>query len=159
MTSTPPPGWDVHVLVPSSQQQAQDTVLGYLRKTLAALPPGTVIDATRYGGAGSNSPCGEAPNDSSELFSATGDLRTVADMDAKQVVALIGETWKSWGWNVVEQEGKYKPNRSGYSPDGYELHVETPGVPGPPSVIGNSPCFPHSLVQDDLPFPLVVTAG
>ncbi|MGB8389639.1 hypothetical protein [Mycobacterium sp.] len=43
MTSTPPPppGWKSHVDVPTSQQQAQDTVLKYLKKTLDALPAGT----------------------------------------------------------------------------------------------------------------------
>lgn len=34
-------------------QQAHDTLMSYLTRTLDRLPAGTVIDATRYGSAGS----------------------------------------------------------------------------------------------------------
>ncbi|MDI3313048.1 MAG: hypothetical protein QJR12_01825 [Mycobacterium sp.] len=42
----PPPGWKQHPVIPKHQQQAQDTILGYLKKTLRALPAGTTLDAT-----------------------------------------------------------------------------------------------------------------
>jgi hypothetical protein len=48
----PTPGWQVRPVVPTSQQQAQDTVLGYLKKTLQALPTGTVFDRSRLSGLG-----------------------------------------------------------------------------------------------------------
>jgi hypothetical protein len=43
----PTPGWKVQVVVPASQQQAQDTVLNYLKKTLGAMPPGVVFSRQR----------------------------------------------------------------------------------------------------------------
>jgi hypothetical protein len=55
--SPPPPGWTERPAVPTSQQQAQDTVLGYLKKTLRALPSGTTLDATRYSGGTNTAPC------------------------------------------------------------------------------------------------------
>ncbi len=163
MTSTPPPppGWQVHVNVPTSQQQAQDTVLGYLKKTLAALPPGVVFDATRYGSAGSTAPCNDARLNTNppKEFSATGDLTLPPAVDAGKLIAEVGDIWKSWGWWVFERDGMYKPNRSGFSPDGYELHIGVPGLPGPPNLTGTSPCFPYDIARDDLPFPTTITAG
>jgi hypothetical protein len=158
-TPAPPPGWNVHVVTPESQQQAQETVLGYLRKTLSALPPGTVIDGSRYGSAGSTAPCEDKPHSQTELFSSVGDLKPPEGTDPAHLVGQIGDIWKSWGWWVFERDGTYKPNRSGYSPDGYELQVAVPAVPGPPSIIGNSPCFPRELVREDLPFPTKIAAG
>ncbi len=38
--------------IPSSQQEAQDTVLHYLQKTVAGLPAGTVLDSTDFRGGG-----------------------------------------------------------------------------------------------------------
>jgi hypothetical protein len=34
--------------IPTSQQEAQDTVLRYLQQTVDALPKGTTLDGTRY---------------------------------------------------------------------------------------------------------------
>jgi len=163
MTSAPPPppGWQVHVNVPTSQQQAQDTVLGYLKKTLNALPAGTVYDASRYSGGTSAVPCNDAPLNTKPPveFSATGDLRLPPGLDAGKLIAQVGDVWKSWGWWVFERDGMYKPNRSGFSPDGYELHIGVPAVPGPPNITGTAPCFPHDIARDDLPFPRTITAG
>lgn len=55
-------GSSVNAVVPQSQQQTQDTVMSYLKRTLHGLPAGTVIDATRYGSAGSTGYCDD--NDS-----------------------------------------------------------------------------------------------
>jgi hypothetical protein len=77
--ATPPGIGDstVNIVVPQSQQQAQDTVYGYLKRTLDALPPGTVLDATRYGSASITSSCDD--NDSSPTaprnFSTHGQLK------------------------------------------------------------------------------------
>src|SRR5262249_46676646 len=38
--------------IPTSQQEAQDTVLRYLQRTVDGLPPGTVLDSTDTRGAG-----------------------------------------------------------------------------------------------------------
>ena len=76
-----------------------------------------------------------------------------------KLVAAAGDVWKSWGWWVFERDGMYKPNLSGYSPDGYELHIGVPGLPGPPNITGTSPCFPHDIARDDLPFPTTITAA
>lgn len=163
MTSTPPPppGWETRVVTPSSQQQAQDTVLGYLKKTLSALPQGTVIDAARFGRAGTTAPCNDAPlnTEPPEEFSTIGQLK-VPGVESDQVVATVGDTWKSWGWWVFEREDFRKPNRFGYAPDGYTLQIKGSSPPGhPPTIIANSPCFSHQIARDDLPFPTTITAG
>jgi hypothetical protein len=162
MTSTPPtpPGWTVHVAVPATQQQAQDTVRKYLKNTLGALPPGVVFDASRYSGGTSAVPCNDAPGNTHPpvQFAATGDLKLPPGVDGEKLVAEVGDVWKSWGWWVFERDGMYKPNRSGFSPDGYELHIGMPGLPGPPNITGSSPCFPHDVARDDLPFPTTITA-
>jgi len=161
MTAAPPPGWQAHVNVPTSQQQAQDTVLGYLKKTLGALPAGVVFDAGRYGSAASTAPCNDAPLNTHppKQFSATGDLKLPPGLDAGKLIAQVGDVWKSWGWWVLQRDGMSKPNRSGFSRDGYELHIEVPAVPGPPNITGTSPCFGHDIARDDLRFPTTITAG
>lgn len=155
----PPAGWSVHTETPTSQQEAQDTVLRYLKETINELPPGVVFDATRYGAAGGNTPCEDKPHSATELFSATGDLRLPPGSDVGTFIAQVGDIWKSWGWWVYERDGRYKPNRAGLPPDGYELFIEVLAVPGPPHLIGTSPCFPTEIVRDDLPFPTTITAG
>jgi hypothetical protein len=162
MTSTPPtpPGWKVQIAVPASQQQARDTVLTYLKKTLGAMPPGVVFDASRYSGGTSAVPCNDTTHNANApvQFAATGDLKLPPGVDGGNLIAEVGDIWKTWGWWVFERDGMYKPNRSGFSPDGYELHIGVPGLPGPPSITGSSPCFPHDIARDDLPFPTTITA-
>lgn len=164
MTSAPPPpaGWNPHTITPTSQQQAQDTVVGYLKKTLAALPPGTILDATRYGGAGSNAPCQDNPTGPGKPpteFSTIGDLKLPAGTNPNDAIAQIGDIWKSWGWHVIERDGFQKPNRFGYAPDGYSLQIEAANPPGsPPTVNGITPCYPGDLQRDDLPIPKIVQA-
>ena len=162
MTSTsPPPGWtERRPAVPTSQQQAQDTVLGYLKKTLRALPSGTTLDATRYSGGTSTAPCqdvetGTPPSD----FTTIGELKLPPGTSPDIVIAKAGDTWKSWGWYVIERDAFYKPNRFGYGPDGYRLQIMAAPQPGyPPSLQGISPCFPHNLPNDRSPFPMVLKA-
>jgi hypothetical protein len=164
MTSAPPPpaGWKPHTVPPTSQQEAQDTIVGYLKKTLAALPPGTTLDATRYSGAGSNAPCDNnptGPGKSPTEFSTTSDLTLPAGSDPNDVIAKMGDIWKGWGWYVVERDGFQKPNRYGYATDGYHLQVEAAYPPGsPPTVNGTSPCYPGELQRDDIPIPEILRA-
>lgn len=154
-----PPGFKVRPVVPTSQQQAQDTVLGYLKKTLQELPPGTVFDRARYAGSG-NTPCsdeptGIPPNEYSDIRDAVFPPET--DLDA--MIAKAGEIWQSWGWYVRERGGSAKPNRFGYAPDGYSLHIVAADRHGyPPTIVGVSPCFPGELVRDDLKAPAVLKA-
>jgi hypothetical protein len=158
--SPPPPGWTERPAVPTSQQQAQDTVLGYLKKTLRALPSGTTLDATRYSGGTNTAPCqdvetGMPPSD----FTTIGELKLPAGISPDIAIAKTGDTWKSWGWYVIERDGFYKPNRFGYGPDGYRLQIMAAPQPGyPPSLQGISPCFPGNLPNDRSPFPMVLTA-
>lgn len=62
-------------VVPSSPQQAQDTVLGYLKKTLRALPSGTTLDATRYSG-GTNT----ASRQDVETGTPPGNFTTIGEL-------------------------------------------------------------------------------
>lgn len=59
--------------MPQSQQQAQDTLLEYFKCTIAAPPNGTVLDAPRYGSAGHNSWCDDAPLRARRLSHADRD--------------------------------------------------------------------------------------
>lgn len=163
MTSAPPPppGWKLQEAIPQSQQQAQDTVLGYLKRTLQALPAGVVLDATRYGSAGHDSYCDDnATSPSSpQRFHTIGDLGLPGNIDWDAIVAKTGDIWKSWGWYVFERDGFYKPNRFGYAPDGYSLQIIATSRSGyPPSLEGVSPCFPGDRARDDISVPLVLKA-
>jgi hypothetical protein len=159
-TSPPPPGWASRPVVPASQQQAQDTIIGYLKKTLQVLPPGATLDATRYSGGTNTPPCkdvtsGVAP----KSFSTIGELNLPAGVDPVSVVAQLGDAWKSWGWYVIERDGFRKPNRFGHSPDGYILQILAKDpVTDPPTLKGDSPCFSGDLPDDRSPFPMVLKA-
>jgi hypothetical protein len=158
--SPPPPGWTERPVVPTSQQQAQDTVIGYLKKTLRALPPGIALDATRYSGGTNTAPCqdvetGVSPNN----FTTIGDLQLPPGTSPDAIVTKTGDIWKSWGWYVIERDGFYKPNQFGYGPDGYRLQImAAPQAGYPPSLQAVSPCFPANLPGDRSPFPMVLKA-
>jgi hypothetical protein len=158
--SPPPPGWTSRPVVPTSQQQAQDTILGYLKKTLRALPPGTALDATRYSGATNTPPCKDVTTGVAPVsLSTMGELNLPAGVDPVGIVAQLGDTWKSWGWYVIERDGFRKPNRFGYAPDGYMLHIMAKDpVTDPPTLIADSPCFSGDLPKDRSPFPMVLQA-
>jgi hypothetical protein len=90
---------------PTSQQQAQDTVLGYLKKTLQALPTGTVFDRARYAGSG-NTPCNDEPTGvPPNEFSDIRDALFPPDTDPDAMIAKAGEIWQGWGWYVRERDG------------------------------------------------------
>lgn len=161
MTSPPPPpdGWNPKVVVPESQQQAQDTVIGYLIRTLRELPTGTVFDRTRYLG-GTNTPCDDPIHGKpSYQFTNMNQAKFPEGTDLTVIIATTGDIWKGWGWYVVERDGFRKPNRFGYAPDGYSLQIVTSNPPGyPPTVTGLSPCYPGELMRDDIPVPVTLTA-
>jgi hypothetical protein len=162
MTSapSPPPGFKQQPVIPTSQQQAQDTVLGYWKKTLQELPAGTTLDATRYGGADSTAPCNDdIQGTPSKDLSTIGELKLPPGTDPVAVVAKTGDIWKGWGWYVIERDGFRKPNRFGYAPDGYSLQIKAKDpTEYPPTLIAVSPCFPGDLPDDRDPFPMILTA-
>lgn len=155
----PPPGWELRPVIPTSQQQAQDTVLGYLKKTLQGLPEGTTFDRSPYPGS-SNVPCSDDTFDVPE--NQFYDMRQALfppDTDLPTMMVLIEEIWSGWGWHVVERDEFRKPNRFGYGPDGYTLQIVAANPPGyPPTIIGSAPCFPGELARWDIPVPTVLTA-
>lgn len=157
MTSVPPPpdGWELKVVVPESQQQAVDTLIGYFTKTLAELPAGTVFDRTRYLG-GYNVPCDDRVSGKPDyMFAPRFDASFPDGTDFAAIIATTGEIWKRWGWNVIERDGFDKPNRFGYAPDGYYLQIVTAYPPGyPPTLAGGSPCFRGELMRDDVAVPV-----
>lgn len=157
-TPPPPPGFTLQPVIPKSQQQAQDTVIGYLKKTLQALPPGTTLDATRYGGVASVAPCKDIISGTPPVeFSTVGDLKPPAGTELGAIVAQVGDIWKSWGWHVYERDGFYKPNRFGYAPDGYGLSIEATSRPDyPPTLGGVSPCLAAEAAEDRSPFPMIL---
>lgn len=162
MTSAPPPppGWVQKDVVPQSQQQAQDTVLGYLKRTLSVLPAGASIDSAGYASSGQTAWCEDEPKDPKTApihLVVIGDLKVPDGMDTKALIAKLGDTWRSWGWYVFERDDFNKPNQFGYGPDGYRLQAEIANPPNyPPTLTAISPCFPGDLARDDLVFPTVV---
>ena len=147
-TPAPPPGWKLDPVIPKTQQQAQDTAIGYLKKTLQALGPGITLDASRYSSGGTVHPCKDVETSSPPMeFSTNGDLTLPAGTDTNSIVAKAGDIWKSWGWQVSERDGFYKPNRFGSAPDGYILQIVARYEPGyPPTLQAISPCFPPDLI-------------
>ena len=148
-----PPGWTQRPVIPASQQQARDTIIGYLKKTLQALPPGTRLDATRYSGGTNTPPCKDVDTGKPPVsFATIGELNLPAGVDPVGIVARVGDAWKSWGWYVVERDGFRKPNRFGYSPDGYILQILAKDpVSDPPTLKGDSPCFSGDLPDNRSP--------
>lgn len=148
--------------IPTSQQEAQDTVLRHLQDTVNALPPGSSLDGTRYVAGGDTRFCDDDPSgpDAPVRFSDWRDIQMPPQDDYKQVVLDVGDLWESWGWQVIEREGYDKPNRFGYAPDGYVLQITASYPPTyPPSVIGASPCFPGNLRADIPRNPPVIKQG
>jgi hypothetical protein len=47
--------------IPASHQEAQDTLTSYLQKTVDALPVGTSLDGSRYGGGDGANYCDDNP--------------------------------------------------------------------------------------------------
>ena len=162
MTSAPPPppGWKPRPVVPTSQQQAQDTVLGYLKKTLQALPAGTTLDATRYSGGTNTPPCEDVISGVPPVaFTTIGELKLPVGVDPDDIIAKVGEIWQGWGWYVLDRGDLARKNRFGYAPDGYRLQIMAAAKPGYPlSVESISPCFPGDLPDNRSPFPMVLTA-
>lgn len=161
-TSTGTGGSPVNTVVPQSQQQAQDTVYSYLKRTLDALPPGTVLDATRYGSAGMTGYCDD--NDSTPTaprnFRTIGELKVPAGTDNTAAVAKVGDVWRSWGWHVIERDEFRKPNQFGYGPDGYRLQIVSASPNTfPPTMNANSPCYPGTIARDDISFPMKIASG
>jgi hypothetical protein len=163
MTSTPPtpPGWNPKDVVPQSQQQAQDTLLGYLQRTVKGLPPGITLDSTRFGGVGAgNVGCDDNATgpDAPTRFNVAFDLKVPPITHNEELIAAFGDVWRSWGWYVYERDGFRKPNLFGFSPDGYQLRLVSAARQGfPPGLEGSSPCFPGNLARKDIPFPTTVT--
>ncbi len=145
--------------IPRTQQEAQDTVLRYLRKTVDGLPPGTVLDSTDFRGGG-NLTCDDhftGPGKPPTEYEYWTHVMGPPGVSSDELVAATGEVWRSWGLTVVERDDFRKPNRFGYAPDSYRLQIKGPGSPGyPPTLIVSSPCFPGDLVRDDISAPSAI---
>ena len=142
-------------------RRMQSTIAAHLRQTLAALPPGAVIDAARFTGAGHYSPCDDVPWGPATpvRFHTIGELKLPGTITVAEAVTAVGEQWRRWGWQVVEREGFATPNRFGYSPDGYRLQIVTGAAGHPATVQGSSPCFPRPVAGEEVAFPQIITAG
>lgn len=146
--------------VPASQQEAQDTVLRYLQRTVDALPKGTTLDGTRYAVGSGTTHCEDEPKglDAPVHFEDWRDVKLPAGTDPAAIIGQTGDIWKQWGWQVIERDGFVKPNRFGYAPDGYVLQIEARTDPNvAPSLIGSSPCYPGNLRNDNIPRPPVIS--
>lgn len=146
-------------VIPTSQQQAQDTLVGYLQRTVDALPAGTALDGSRYGPNTRAVYCEDNPADTTAPVHVEDwrDMRPPPATDTATLVAQTGELWRQWGWDVIERDGFPTPNRFGYAPDGYVLQIKArDDLTQPPSVIGLSPCFPGDLQVEGMPRPPLI---
>lgn len=145
--------------IPKSEQEAQDSALRYLQKTVDGLPPGTVLDMSDTIG-GSNLGCDDnytGPGPGPTEFSLFANVIGPAGVKPADLIAHAGELWRSWGITVMERDGFEKPNQFGYVPDGYHIQIKAAYPPDyPPTIVATSPCFPGALRQDGLPVPKVI---
>lgn len=145
--------------IPASQQEAHDTVLQYLQKTVDGLPPGTTLDTTQAGG-GSNLSCDDdyqGPGPGPTDYTITTYVIGPAGVPPADLITKTGDLWRSWGLSVMERNGFEKPNQFGYPPDGYSLLIQAAYPPQyPPSLAVISPCFPGNLRKDGIPIPDII---
>ncbi|QVI27289.1 hypothetical protein MN2019_24290 [Mycolicibacterium neoaurum] len=137
--------------IPLSQQEAQGTVLRLLQDTANILPTGTTLDGSRYPIGRMDKYCEDDPAgpESPVHVEDWRDLKLPFGTDFDQVIAATGDTWTQWGWHVIERDGFEMPNRFGYTPEGYVLHLEARTDAGAaPLLIGTSPCYPGDLRTD-----------
>ncbi|WP_236054742.1 hypothetical protein [Mycobacterium sp. SM1] len=113
-------------MIPTSQQQAQDTGLRYLQQTLDILPAGSDLDRTRYRIRKMTRYCANDPSgpDAPVHVEVWRDVNLPAGTDFDAMISRTGQIWQQWGWQIIERAGFEKPNRFGYTPDGYVLHLE-----------------------------------
>ncbi len=145
--------------VPTSQQEAQDTIVGYMQDTIDALPEGTTLDGSRYIIGDGTTYCEENPADNTSpvMVEDMRDMSFPPGTDFPAVIEQTGQIWKKWGWEVIERDGFSKPNRFGYSPNGYSLQIQArPDPTQAPSLIGSSPCFSGDLRSDDVEKPVIL---
>lgn len=139
--------------IPGSQQEAIDTVLKYLQRIVDALPKGTALDSTDAQG-GSNLSCDDdfaGPGPGPTEYDVTTHVTTPANISPTEIVANIGDVWRSWGLKVIERSEFDKPNWFAYADDGYRLQIEIAHpATYPPTLTVISPCFPGDLRDDDL---------
>lgn len=146
--------------IPASQQEAQDTVLRYLQQTVNALPRGSSLDGTRYRIGKMDRHCEDDPSgpDAPVHVEDWRDVNLPPGADFDAIISAVGEIWQQWGWQVIERDGFEKPNRFGYSPDGYVLHLEARNnAKATPFLIGSSPCYSGNLRQNIPRNPPVIT--
>lgn len=148
--------------IPASQQEAQDTVLQLLQQTANVLPSGTTLDGSRYRIGKMDRYCEDNPEgpDSPVHIEDWRDVKLPPGSDFDTVITQTGDTWKQWGWQVIERDGFERPNRFGYTPDGYVLHLEARNNVGAgPLLIATSPCYPGNLRSDIPRNPPVIGQG
>ncbi|OHU31725.1 hypothetical protein BKG76_00185 [Mycobacteroides franklinii] len=128
-------------------------MLKYLQRTVDALPKGVALDSTDTQGA-SNLSCDDdfpGPGPGPTQYDMTTHVLAPTNVDPTQIIANVGDVWRSWGLMVFERGQFDKPNRFAYADDGYRLQIEIAHPANyPPSLTVISPCFPGELRDDSL---------
>lgn len=140
--------------VPASQRDAQETVLKYLQQTVDLLPKGSSLDGARLTVGTGVVHCEDEPTgeNSPIRFEDWRDVMVPVGTDSSVTVANVGDDWQRLGWQVLERDGYPKPNRFGYTPDGYILQIKVRDDAGKSmSLVAASPCFPGNLRDKSLP--------
>jgi hypothetical protein len=142
--------------IPRSQQEAQDTAVGYLQRTVDGLPPGTTLTVSAATG-GHNLSCDDnytGPGSGPTEYTAAVDVMGPPGVAPADLIAKAGELWRSWGLTVMQRKGFEEPNQFGYPSDGYTIQIEA-AYPAnyPPTLTVVSPCFPGDVRRDGIPMP------
>lgn len=129
-----------------------------LQKTVDVLPAGSSLDGSRYQVGTMDRYCENDPAGTTSAVHVEDwrDVQLTNDVDADAVITQTADIWRQWGWRVIERDGFEKPNRFGYTPDGYVLHLEARDRGGP-LLIGSSPCYPNGLQADTPRNPTLIT--
>ena len=89
--------------IPTSQQEAQDTVLRLLQETANVLPAGTTLDGARYRIGRMDKYCEDDPAgpDSPVYVEDWRDLKLPPGTDFNQIIAQTATTWEQWGLSLI----------------------------------------------------------
>lgn len=137
--------------IPTSQQEAQDTVLRYLQQTLDVLPPGSSLDGSRYRIGRMDKYCEDdlAGPDSPVHMEDWRDVKLPPGTDFNAVIARTGKIWEQWGWQVIERTASRSRTASATTQMATcSIRKRGTRLEPAPFLIGSSPYYPGSLRTD-----------
>lgn len=138
-----------------SRPTVQQEVVGYLEKTVNALPPGTYLDGSAMPVGGRTAGCPDAdPAKPTVRFEISMTVVTSPPMRSDAIASQAAALWRSWGVPITTTRGAARPGWTAEPRPGYRLQI---AADQPPTISVASVCFPDDAVLRDLPFPAVIS--